>query len=294
VEIMALPKKGGLGSRGRGLEAVISQQVDSIQEKGVTEISIDKISPNREQPRRIFDETALEELAESMKQLGVIQPIVLAKDGDYYKIIVGERRWRAAKIAGLKKIPAIIKDLDETSAYEIALVENLQRENLNLIEEARGYRKLVDIFGLSQEEVAQKVGKSRPTVTNALRLLNLDERVQQFVLNNEITGGHARALLGIEDKDAQCRIAEKIIENGLSVRATEALVKNYNNQKPVNNDNRVNFDTTGYKSIEKNLKELFGTKVKLNCKKNKGKIEIEYYSDADLERILELITKIEE
>lgn len=291
---MALPKRGGLGSRGRGLEAVISQQVDSIQEKGVTEISIDKISPNREQPRRIFDETALEELAESMKQLGVIQPIVLAKDGDYYKIIVGERRWRAAKIAGLKKIPAIIKDLDETSAYEIALVENLQRENLNLIEEARGYRKLVDIFGLSQEEVAQKVGKSRPTVTNALRLLNLDERVQQFVLNNEITGGHARALLGIEDKDAQCQIAEKIIENGLSVRATEALVKNYNNQKPVNNDNRVNFDTTGYKSIEKNLKELFGTKVKLNCKKNKGKIEIEYYSDADLERILELITKIEE
>ena len=291
---MALPKKGGLGSRGRGLEAVISQQVDSIQEKGVTEISIDKISPNREQPRRIFDETALEELAESMKQLGVIQTIVLAKDGDYYKIIVGERRWRAAKIAGLKKIPAIIKDLDETSAYEIALVENLQRENLNLIEEARGYRKLVDIFGLSQEEVAQKVGKSRPTVTNALRLLNLDERVQQFVLNNEITGGHARALLGIEDKDAQCQIAEKIIENGLSVRATEALVKNYNNQKPVNNDNRVNFDTTGYKSIEKNLKELFGTKVKLNCKKNKGKIEIEYYSDADLERILELITKIEE
>lgn len=291
---MALPKKGGLGSRGRGLEAVISQQVDSIQEKGVTEISIDKISPNREQPRRIFDETALEELAESMKQLGVIQPIVLAKDGDYYKIIVGERRWRAAKIAGLKKIPAIIKDLDETSAYEIALVENLQRENLNLIEEARGYRKLVDIFGLSQEEVAQKVGKSRPTVTNALRLLNLDERVQQFVLNNEITGGHARALLGIEDKDAQCQIAEKIIENGLSVRATEVLVKNYNNQKPVNNDNKVNFDTTGYKSIEKNLKELFGTKVKLNCKKNKGKIEIEYYSDADLERILELITKIEE
>ena len=291
---MVLPKKGGLGSRGRGLEAVISQQVDSIQEKGVTEISIDKISPNREQPRRIFDETALEELAESMKQLGVIQPIVLAKDGDYYKIIVGERRWRAAKIAGLKKIPAIIKDLDETSAYEIALVENLQRENLNLIVEARGYRKLVDIFGLSQEEVAQKVGKSRPTVTNALRLLNLDERVQQFVLNNEITGGHARALLGIEDKDAQCQIAEKIIENGLSVRATEALVKNYNNQKPVNNDNRVNFDTTGYKSIEKNLKELFGTKVKLNCKKNKGKIEIEYYSDADLERILELITKIEE
>lgn len=290
---MAIPKKG-LGSKGRGLEALISQQVDTISEKGVVEINIDKISPNREQPRRIFDEEALEELAESIKQIGIIQPVILAKDGDYYKLIAGERRWRAAKIAGISKIPAIIKDFDEDIAFEVALIENLQRENLNLIEEARGYKKLIDNFGLSQDDVAQKVGKSRPTVTNALRLLNLDERVQQFVLNNEITGGHARALLALDDKNIQYEIAEKIIENGLSVRSVEAFVKNYKNHKPVESDRIVSFNTVGYKSIEKNLKDLFGTKVKLNCKKNKGKIEIEYYSDADLERILELIKKIDD
>lgn len=290
---MAIPKKG-LGSKGRGLEALISQQVDSISEKGVVEINIDKISPNREQPRRIFDEESLEELAESIKQIGVIQPVILAKDGEYYKLIAGERRWRAAKIAGISKIPSIIKDFDEDVAFEVALIENLQRENLNLIEEARGYKKLIDDYNLNQDDVAKKVGKSRPTVTNALRLLNLDERVQQFVLNNEITGGHARALLALEDKNIQYEIAERIIENGLSVRAVEAFVKNYKNSKSTVCDKRVLFDTVGYKSIEKNLKDLFGTKVKLNCKKNKGKIEIEYYSDADLERILELIKKIEE
>ncbi|MEA4973121.1 Stage 0 sporulation protein J [bioreactor metagenome] len=290
---MTIPKKG-LGSKGRGLEALISQQVDTISEKGVVEISIDKISPNREQPRRIFDESALEELAESMKQIGVIQPVILAKDGDYYKLIAGERRWRAAKIAGIAKIPAIIKDYDDDVAFEVALIENLQRENLNLIEEARGYKKLIDAFNFNQDDVAQKVGKSRPTVTNALRLLNLDERVQQFVLNNEISAGHARALLALEDKNVQYEVAEKIIENGLSVRAIEAFVKSYKNHKPTEVDRRVSFDTTGYKSIEKNLKDLFGTKVKLNCKKNKGKIEIEYYSDADLERIIELIKKIDE
>ena len=290
---MALPKKG-LGSKGRGLEALISQQVDTISEKGVVEISIDKISPNREQPRRIFDEAALEELAESMKQIGIIQPVILSKDGEYYKIIAGERRWRAAKIAGIDKIPAIIRSFDGAAAFEVALIENLQRENLNLIEEARGYKKLIDDFNFSQDDVAQKVGKSRPTVTNALRLLNLDERVQQFVLNNDISAGHARALLSLEDKDVQYEVAEKIIENGLSVRVVEAFVKNHKNHKKNDVDKKVSFDTAGYKTIETNLKDLFGTKVKLNCKKNKGKIEIEYYSDADLERILELIKKIDE
>ena len=290
---MAAPKKG-LGSKGRGLEALISQQVDTISDKGVIEISIDKISPNREQPRRIFDEAALEELAESMKQIGLIQPVILAKDGDYYKIIAGERRWRAAKIAGIEKIPAIIRDFNDEVAFDVALIENLQRENLNLIEEARGYKKLIDDFNFSQDEVAQKVGKSRPTVTNALRLLNLDERVQQFVLNNDISAGHARALLALEDKEAQYEVAEKIIENGLSVRVVESFVKNYKNHKQSEIDPKVSFDISGYKTIERNLKDLFGTKVKLNCKKNKGKIEIEYYSDADLERILELIKKIDE
>ena len=289
---MAAAKKG-LGSKGRGLEALISQQVDNINDKGVTEIDINKISPNREQPRRVFDETALEELAASIKQVGVIQPIILAKDGNYYKIIAGERRWRAAKIAGIEKIPAVVRDYDETFAFEVALIENLQRENLNSIEEANGYKRLMDEFGMSQEDVAEKVGKSRPAIANSLRLLNLTADVQKLVLDNKISGGHARALLGLNDSAKQLEAAEKIIEGGLSVRAAEALVKLYNAEKSVETKETV-FKTEGYKAIEKNLKDLFGTKVKLNCKKNKGKIEIEYYSDADLERILELIKKIDE
>ena len=289
---MSVQKKG-LGSKGRGLEALISKQVDTINEKGVTEVDINKISPNREQPRRVFDETSLEELAASRKQVGVIQPVILARDGDYYKIIAGERRWRAAKIAGIEKIPAIIKDYDESFAFEVALIENLQRENLNSIEEANGYKRLIEDFSLNQEEVAEKVGKSRSAVANSLRLLNLNEEVQRLVLENKISGGHARAILGLDDSTKQLEAAEKIIENGLSVRAAEALVKAMNSQKPAE-VRQVAFDTAGYKTIEKNLKDLFGTKVKLNCKKNKGRIEIEYYSDADLERILELIKKIDE
>ena len=175
----------------------------------------------------------------------------------------------------------------------MALIENLQRENLNSIEEACGYKRLIEEFSLNQEEVAEKVGKSRSAVANSLRLLNLDEEVQRLVLENKISGGHARAILGLEDSSKQLEAAEKIIEGGLSVRAAEALVKAMNAQKPAETKPVV-FDTAGYKTIEKNLKDLFGTKVKLNCKKNKGKIEIEYYSDADLERILELIKKIDE
>ena len=286
---MSVQKKG-LGSKGRGLEALISKQVDTINEKGVTEVDINKISPNREQPRRVFEETSLEELAASIKQVGVIQPVILARDGDYYKIIAGERRWRAAKIAGIEKIPAIIKDYDESFAFEVALIENLQRENLNSIEEANGYKRLIEDFSLNQEEVAEKVGKSRSAVANSLRL---NEEVQRLVLENKISGGHARAILGLDDSTKQLEAAEKIIENGLSVRAAEAMVKAMNSQKPAE-VRQVAFDTAGYKTIEKNLKDLFGTKVKLNCKKNKGRIEIEYYSDADLERILELIKKIDE
>ena len=289
---MAAPKKG-LGAKGRGLEALISQQVENINEKGVSEIDINKISPNREQPRKVFDEVALEELASSIKQVGVIQPVILAKDGDFYTIIAGERRWRAAKIAGIEKIPAIVKDYDKTVSFEIALIENLQRENLNIIEEANGYKQLIDSFSLSQEEVADKVGKSRSAVTNALRLLNLDKDVRELVLENKLSGGHARALLGLNDSKKQMELAEKIIENGLSVRAAEALVKAVNTEKPVQ-ARENSFNTSGYKTIEKDLKDIFGTKVKLNCKKNKGKIEIEYYSDADLERILEIIKKIDE
>ena len=286
---MAALKKG-LGGKGRGMEALISRQVETINEKGITEVDINKISPNREQPRRYFNEEALEELAESIKQVGIIQPVILARDGEFYKIIAGERRWRAAKIAGVERIPAIIRDYDDT--FAVALIENLQREDLNAIEEAYGYKKLIEECKLSQEEAAKKVGKSRPAVANALRLLNLDERVQKLVLDGQLSAGHARTLLGIEDKDVQFATAEKIIETGMSVRAVEALVKNLNTEKP-DEPKPSSFDTTAYKSIEKNLKDLFGTKVKLNCKKNKGKIEIEYYSDADLDRILELIKKID-
>ena len=217
----------------------------------------------------------------------------MARDGEFYKIIAGERRWRAAKIAGIDKIPAIIRNYDESAAFEVALIENLQRENLNAIEEAGGYKRLIDEFSMSQEEVAEKVGKSRSAVANSLRLLNLDDRVQKMIHDNKLSVGHARALLGLNDSARQAEIAEKIIENGMSVRATENLVKTLNNAKPVE-IRPSSFDVSQYKSIEKNLKSLFGTKVKLNCKKNKGKIEIEYYSDADLERILELINKIDE
>lgn len=292
--MMSVQKKG-LGAKGRGLEALISKQVDNISEKGVTEIDINTISPNREQPRRVFDETALEELAASIKQVGLIQPVILARDGDFYKIIAGERRWRAAKIAGIEKIPAIVKDYDEALAFEVALIENLQRENLNSIEEASGYKRLMEEFSLNQEEVAEKVGKSRSAVANSLRLLNLCEEVQRLVLENKISGGHARAILGLEDASRQMEAAERIIEGGLSVRSAEALIKVMNSASAKTAEEKnVAFDTAGYKTIEKNLKDLFGTKVKLNCKKNKGKIEIEYYSDADLERILELIKKIDE
>ncbi|GFI61824.1 stage 0 sporulation protein J [Clostridiales bacterium] len=241
----------------------------------------------------MFDETALEELAESVKQVGIIQPIILARDGDFYKIIAGERRWRAAKIAGIDKIPAIVRDYNEAAAFEVALIENLQRENLNPIEEANGYKRLTEEFSMSQEEVSAKVGKSRSAVANSMRLLNLDENVQKLVLENKISSGHARTLLALDDSTKQLEIAEKIMENGLSVRSVEALVKLYNSQKTTA-EKATAFDISGYKLIEKNLKDLFGTKVKLNCKKNKGKIEIEYYSDADLERILELIKKIDE
>ena len=285
--------KGGLG---RGFGSIINEDavmsVESVED--VLSLRLSVIEPNKNQPRRHFDTDKLHSLADSIRQNGVISPIVVTKTDTGYEIVAGERRWRAAKLAGLTEIPAIVRNYSPQKLTEVALIENIQREDLNPIEEAQAYRALMEDYDLTQEQISERLGKSRSAIANSIRLLDLPDSVIAMIKDSKLSAGHARALLGIEDKDAQCRIAEKIIENGLSVRATEALVKNYNNQKPVNNDNRVNFDTTGYKSIEKNLKELFGTKVKLNCKKNKGKIEIEYYSDADLERILELITKIEE
>lgn len=307
-------KKGGLGSKGLGIEALINTKVNDLHEigqenekrqkqnGGVIEIDINEIEPNRNQPRKNFDEQALEELAESLKNYGVIQPVILKKVKDYYEIIAGERRWRAAKIAGLKKLPAVIKDCDSEQAFEMALIENLQREDLNPMEEAESYRRLHQEFSLNQEQIAQKVGKSRSAITNAMRLLNLDARVQNFVSENKITSGHARALLAIEDIELQFELAEKIIEDGLSVRAIEHLVKEEQerkkkteeDKKETKEDTEVNqARELAYKNIENELKSIFATKVKIQRKKNKGKIEIEYYSDDEFDRLVGLLKDIE-
>lgn len=295
---MAAPKKG-LGSKGLGIEALINNEIHSFHtgnKGGVIEIDINKIEPSSTQPRRKFEEEALEELAESIKNYGVLQPVLLKKVEDYYVIVAGERRWRAARIAGIKKVPAIVKEYDDSTAFEIALVENLQREDLNPMEEAQSYKRLVEELHLNQEQIAEKVGKSRSTITNALRLLNLDVRVQNFVIENKLSNGHARALLAIENGDIQFELAEKVIEEGLSVRATENIVK-AEQEKGKEEHNKKDlytpFDTKGYRTIENDLKNLFGTKVKLSSNKNKGKIEIEYYSNEDLDRLLSMMKEIQ-
>lgn len=293
-------KKKGLGMKGLGINALINSELEDMSRKtegdAVLELDLDMIEPNRKQPRKHFDEAALEELAASLKTYGMIQPVVVKKNGDYYELIAGERRWRAAKIAGLEKIPVVVKDWEEGEAFEAALVENLQREDLNPIEEAESYQRLQEEFSLSQEQIAQKVGKSRSAVTNSLRLLQLDPRVRNFVVENKLSGGHARALLAIEDGELQFELAEYVIEEGLSVRAVETLVKDRLQKaedtaeaeealpKP---DERI------YRAIEDDLKSVFSTKVKLKPlgKRNKGKIEIEYYSDEDLERLLALLKR---
>ena len=293
-------KKKGLGMKGLGINALINSELEDMSRKtegdAVLELDLDMIEPNRKQPRKHFDEAALEELAASLKTYGMIQPVVVKKNGDYYELIAGERRWRAAKIAGLEKIPVVVKDWEEGEAFEAALVENLQREDLNPIEEAESYQRLQEEFLLSQEQIAQKVGKSRSAVTNSLRLLQLDPRVRNFVVENKLSGGHARALLAIEDGELQFELAEYVIEEGLSVRAVETLVKDRLQKaedaaeeeealpKP---DERI------YRAIEDDLKSVFSTKVKLKPlgKRNKGKIEIEYYSDEDLERLLALLKR---
>ena len=298
-------KKKGLGAKGLGINALINTEMEDIKaskpqkkktEEAVLELELDMIEPNRKQPRKYFDETALEELAVSLKTYGMIQPIVVKKSGDYYEIIAGERRWRAAKIAGLKKVPVVIKKWEEGEAFEAALVENLQREDLNPMEEAESYQRLQEEFGLSQEKIAEKVGKSRSAVTNSLRLLQLDLRVRNFVVENKLTGGHARTLLSVTNGDEQFELAEMVIEEGLSVRAVEALVKAHlaKAEKSEKEEEEVSKeDAREYRAIEDDLKSFFSTKVKLKPlgKRNKGKIEIEYYSDEDLERLLALLKR---
>ena len=256
-------------------------------------VKLTKVEPSREQPRKQFDADALQELAESIKQFGVLQPLLVQKKEDYYEIIAGERRWRASKLAGLKEVPVIVKEFTEQEAVEISLIENIQREDLNPIEEAMAYKRLMEEFHLKQDAIAERVSKSRTAVTNSMRLLKLDDRVQQMLIDEMISTGHARALLALESKDAQAEAAVKVFDEKLSVRETERLVKELLNpvqkkeEKPKNQAEEL-----VYKNLEEKIKQIIGSKVAINRRTdNKGKIEIEYYSPDELDRIVGLMKK---
>lgn len=274
-----MAKKSALG---KGLGALIP---DAEKDSNVFEVEVSKLFPNEDQPRKKFDEEKINALAESIKVHGVIQPIIVKREGDFYKIIAGERRWRAAKIAGLKKVPIVEKELSDREVMEISLIENIQREDLNPIEEALAYKRLMEEFQLTQEEIAERVGKSRSAIANTLRLLNLDDRVVEFINDGKLSEGHGKVIVSIEDKEKQFLIAKKVIEEDLNVRQTEKLIKEINNKK-VKKEKKI---VAHYKDVEEKLQMFFGTKVKINNNKNKGKIEIEYYSEDDLQRILELL-----
>ena len=300
---MAVKKKGlgkGLDSLipdNRGTKTVESEsqpksEPESENNSGEQMMKINIVEPNREQPRKKFEEDGLLELADSIRQFGILQPLLVRKRKDYYEIIAGERRWRAAKIAGLKEIPVIIKDYTEQEIVEIGLIENIQRENLNPIEEAMAFKRLLEEFNLKQDEVAERVSKSRAAVTNSMRLLKLNENVQQMIIDDMITTGHARALLAIDDKEQQYILANKIFDEKLSVRETEKLIKDIKNPKKSKEKKTVE-NAFIFKSFEDKMKEVIGTKVSIASKGNgKGKIEIEYYSDKELERVFEMILSI--
>lgn len=273
---------------------VIEKVVEKIVEKPADLfVNITEIEPNREQPRKAFDEDALLELADSVKQFGVLQPILVQKKEDYYEIIAGERRWRAAKLAGLKKVPVIIKEFSDQEVVEISLIENIQRENLNPIEEAIAYKRLIEEFSLKQDEVAERVSKSRAAVTNSMRLLKLDERVRQMVVDEMLSTGHARTLLPITNGDQQYLLAMRIFDEKLSVRETEKLVKDLTmpKRKPEKKSDPA-IDAI-YEGLEERIKGILGTKASIHRSgKQKGKIEIEYYSQDELDRIIDLLESI--
>ena len=287
--------KRGLG---KGIDAMISGDDTKAKKvvkeviKEVDTIDINKIEPNSNQPRKNFNEDKIHELAESIKQHGLIEPLIVQKGKKgFYTIIAGERRWRAAKLAGVKEVPVIIKDYSTQEVMEIALIENIQREDLNPIEEAQAYQRLIKDYRLKQDEVAEKVSKSRAAITNSLRLLKLDERVQEMVMEGKLSNGHARAIIGIEDGDQQYQVAQKIFDEQMSVRETEKLMKNLNRpEKPEKQKPQNDFV---YRDIEEKMNKIMGTKVVIkNREHDKGKIEIEYYSQAELERIYDLLKQI--
>ncbi len=308
-------KKSGLG---RGLDALFPEKtvqskpktVKTVKEEkkvavdtkkssqqetsnGERMMKISMIEPNREQPRKKFDEDALQELSESIKQYGILQPLLVSDKKDYYEIVAGERRWRAAKMAGLKEVPVVVKEFSTQEIVEISLIENIQREDLNPVEEAMAYKRLIDEFHLKQDEIAERVSKSRTAVTNSMRLLKLDSRVQQMMVDEMISAGHARAILAISDSEQQYNAAMKVFDEKLSVRETEKLVKSIltpTKKKPVVSNPT---EDAIYESLEEKMKGITGTRVFIHRKKNnKGKIEIEYYSRDDLDRIIDLFESI--
>ena len=290
------PKRRGLGS---GLDVLIPENDDLIKKEEVlqpdTKLKLKVIEPNREQPRKYFDEDALNALADSIKQYGVLSPLWVRKRETYYEIIAGERRWRAAQIAGLKEVPVILMDEDEQTSLEMSLIENIIREDLNPIEEATAYKRLMDEFHLTQEEVAKKVSKSRPVIANAVRLLDLDSRVQQMLIEEKITEGHGRRLLEIADKEEQFELATRIMDQELTVRETEKLIKSVKNPDKKSDSKGSKKDGISfiYEDMEEKMKSIMGTKVSILPKnKQKGKIEIEYYSMEELERIMELLESV--
>ncbi len=276
---------------GKGLASLIPESDFQENEKEqVLNVDINLIKPNKEQPRKHFDDEKLMELANSIKEHGIIQPIVVNEKNDIYTIIAGERRWRAAKLLNLKEVPVIIKDLSSIEIVEISLIENIIRENLNPIEEAMAYKRLLKEFSLTQEEISKQVSKSRSSIANALRLLNLDERIQGYLIEGVLSEGHGRAILGLENKNEQYIVAQKVIDENLNVRQTESLVKNYCKVEVVKEPTRKAAVDIYYKDIKGRLENHFNTKVNINNNsKNKGKIEIEYYSPEDLQRIIEIL-----
>lgn len=297
-------KKKGLG---KGLDSLIpdNKSIKSVtpdksaeakkeaeEKAGVQMMKINEVEPNRDQPRKNFDEDALLELSDSIKQFGVLQPLLVRKRKDYYEIIAGERRWRAAKIAGVKEVPVIVKEYTDQEILEIGLIENIQRENLNPIEEAIAFKRLLEEFNLKQDEVAERVSKSRTAVTNSMRLLKLSDKVQQMIIDDMISTGHARALLAIDDPELQYTLANKIFDEKLSVRETEKHVKEIKNPKKPK-EKKVMENAFIYQDLEEKMKGVFGTKVSIASKgKGKGKIEIEYYSDDELEHLFDMMMSI--
>lgn len=290
-----MSKKFGLG---KGLNALIPEDTMILEKKeikaeskndGYTLVDINLIKNNDSQPRKRFDDERIMELAESIKSNGIVQPLILKKDNSEYVIVAGERRWRAAKSIGIKEVPAVVMDLTEKQVLEISLIENIQREDLNSIEEATAYKKLISDFSLTQEQLSKRIGKSRVAITNTLRLLNLSDDVQQYIIEGVISEGHGRALLAITDSKLQCELAQNVIDDKLSVRELEIMIRKLKDDSGRSKNKSRKENNPYYKDVTERLENYFGTKVNITNKNNKGKIEIEYYSEEDLQRILEII-----